>query len=170
MWAINLFLSNVLHFQTISHLFHLDLCCQHSFVWYQLQPDIKAKNYNHRLKSMVFQVTIAIDGMVPAQPLGPMVFDGFHSVNHWWRCFSMVANHWSNDAIVTIHRSAWVQELFTWYSTVIHCCCCYQKSCIICISNIISLSLFQLCWFSQPPISNVLLYFLFFTFFHKILQ
>ena len=80
----------------------------------------------------------------------------------------MVANHWSNDAMVTIHRSGWVQELFTWYSTVIHCCCCYQKSCIICISNIISLSLFQLCWFSQPPISNVLLYFLFFTFFHKI--
>ena len=54
---------------------------------------------------MVFKVTIAIDGMVPAQPLGPMVFDGFHSVNHWWRCFSMVANHWSNDAMVTIHRS-----------------------------------------------------------------
>ena len=24
-----------------------------------------------------FKVTIAIDGMVPAQPLGPMVFDGF---------------------------------------------------------------------------------------------
>ena len=41
---------------------------------------------------MVFKVTIAIDGMVPAQPLGPMVFNGFHSVNHWWQCFSMVAN------------------------------------------------------------------------------
>ena len=26
---------------------------------------------------MVFKVIIAIDGMVPAQPLGPMVFDGF---------------------------------------------------------------------------------------------
>ena len=85
---------------------------------------------------------------------------------NWWRCFSMVANHWSNDAMVTIHRSAWVQ-LFTWYSTVIHCCCCYQNSYIFCIYNIFSLSLFQLCWFSQPPISNVLLYFLFFTFFIK---
>ena len=31
----------------------------------------------------MFKVTVAIDGMVPAQPLGPMVFDGFHSVNHW---------------------------------------------------------------------------------------
>ena len=28
-------------------------------------------------KSMVFKVTIAIDGMVPAQPLGPMVFQWF---------------------------------------------------------------------------------------------
>ena len=60
---------------------------------------------------MVFKVTIAIDGMVPAQPLGPMVFDGFHSVNHWWRCFSMVANHWSNDAMVTIHCSGLDQGL-----------------------------------------------------------
>ena len=50
--------------------------------------------------------TITIDGMVPAQPSGPMVF--------WWflcqptigkQCFSMVANHWSNDAMVTTHRS-----------------------------------------------------------------
>ena len=49
----------------------------------------------------------------------------------------------------------------------IHYCCCYQNSYIFCISNIISLSLFQLYWFSQPPISNVLLYFLFFTFFIK---
>ena len=30
----------------------------------------------------------------------------FWSVNHWWRWFSMVANHWSNDAMVTIHRSS----------------------------------------------------------------
>ena len=31
-------------------------------------------------------------------------FNGFQSANHWLRCFSMVANHWSNDTMVTIHR------------------------------------------------------------------
>ena len=35
------------------------------------------KIYYHRKKSMVFKVTIAIDGMVHAQPLGPMVFQWF---------------------------------------------------------------------------------------------
>ena len=35
----------------------------------------------------------------------------FWSVNHWWRWFSMVANHWSNDAMVTIHRSSLVAKL-----------------------------------------------------------
>ena len=39
----------------------------------------RQKIYYHRHKSMVSKVTIAIDGMVPAQPLGPMVFRWFFS-------------------------------------------------------------------------------------------
>ena len=37
----------------------------------------RQKIYNHRHKSMVSKVTIAIGGMVAAQPLGPMVFQWF---------------------------------------------------------------------------------------------
>ena len=32
----------------------------------------------------------------------------FQSPNHWWQCFSMVVNHWSNYAMVSIHRSGLV--------------------------------------------------------------
>ena len=64
-------------------------------------------------------------------------FNGFWSINHWPRCFfslatigldgfamvfglatigldgfSMVANHWSNDGMVTIHRSGLVFKVF----------------------------------------------------------
>ena len=63
-------------------------------------------------------------------------FNGFWSINHWPRCFfslatigldgfamvfglatigldgfSMVANHWSNDGMVTIHRSCLAQSM-----------------------------------------------------------
>ena len=39
-------------------------------------------------------VPMVFDGFVVRQPLVPMVFQ--------W--FPMVANHWSNDGLVTIHR------------------------------------------------------------------
>ena len=38
---------------------------------------LRQEFYNHRHKSMVSKVTIAIDEMVTAQPLGPMVFQWF---------------------------------------------------------------------------------------------
>ena len=38
---------------------------------------VKQKIQYHCQKSMVFRITIAIDGMVPAQPLVPMVFQWF---------------------------------------------------------------------------------------------
>ena len=66
-------------------------------------------------------------------------FNGFWSINHWPRCFfslatigldgfamvfglatigldgfSMVANHWSNDGMVTIHRYGLLQCLQKW--------------------------------------------------------
>ena len=67
--------------------------------------------------------------MVWKKPLVPIFFNGFWSINHWPRWFfslatigldgfamvfglatigldgfPMVANHWSNDGMVTIHR------------------------------------------------------------------
>ena len=116
----------------------------------------------HREKSMVFQVTIAIEWMVWKQPLVSMVFpmvfvyqplvpmvfwlatiglDGFAMVFGLATIgldgFSMVANHWSNDGMVTIHRYGlpcqdnsvqilWssnrpsVQELWTIWTTMDH--------------------------------------------------
>ena len=55
------------------------------------------------------KVTIAIDS---CSTIGTNGFSMvFQSANHWWRCFSMVANHWSNDAMVTIHRSGLVPSI-----------------------------------------------------------
>ena len=52
--------------------------------------------------SMVFGLsTIGPDGFLVWQPLGSMVF-GLATIG--LNGFSMVANHWSNDGMVTIHR------------------------------------------------------------------
>ena len=80
MQAINLFFSNVLHFQKISHLFQITrLVILVIIGLFDISfSQIKRQTiYYHRHKSMVSKVTIAIDGMVPAQPLGPMVFQWF---------------------------------------------------------------------------------------------
>ena len=82
MQAINLFFSNVLHFQKISHLFQITrLVILVIIGLFDISfSQIKRQTiYYHRHKSMVSKVTIAIDGMVPAQPLGPMVFRWFFS-------------------------------------------------------------------------------------------
>ena len=77
MQAINLIFSNVLHFQKISHIFQITrLVILVIIGLFDISfSQIKRQTiYYHRHKSMVSKVTIAIDGMVPAQPLGPMVF------------------------------------------------------------------------------------------------
>ena len=52
--------------------------------------------------SMVFGLsTIGPDVFLVWQPLGSMVF-GLATIG--LNGFSMVANHWSNDGVVTIHR------------------------------------------------------------------
>ena len=82
MQAINLCFSNVLHFQKISHLFQITrLVILVIIGLFDISfSQIKRQTiYYHRHKSMVSKVTIAIDGMVPAQPLGPMVFRWFFS-------------------------------------------------------------------------------------------
>ena len=79
MQAINLFFSNVLHFQKISHLFQITrLVILVIIGLFDISfSQIKRQTiYYHRHKSMVSKVTIAIDGMVPAQPL---VFRWFFS-------------------------------------------------------------------------------------------
>ena len=66
--------------------------------------------------SMVFGLkTIDINGFWSGKPLVPMVFqcflvqcqwffNGFVIRNDGFQWFPMVANHWSNDGMVTIHR------------------------------------------------------------------
>ena len=82
MQAINLLFSNVLHFQKISHLFQITrLVILVIIGLFDISfSQIKRQTiYYHRNKSIVSKVTIAIDGMVPAQPLGPIVFRWFFS-------------------------------------------------------------------------------------------
>ena len=79
MQAINLCFSNVLHFQKISHLFQITrLVILVIIGLFDISfSQIKRQTiYYYRHKSMVSKVTIAIDEMVTAQPLGPMVFIG----------------------------------------------------------------------------------------------
>ena len=82
-------------------------------------------------------------------------FNGFWSINHWPRCFfslatigldgfamvfglatigldgfSMVANHWSNDGMVTIHRSGLPHTLCIRFPRILalHCYRCYNRN------------------------------------------
>ena len=60
----------------------------------------EAKKFYYCQKSMVFNATIAIDRMLAAQPLTAVILQ-----LQW---FSMVCHLWSNNGMVTIHRSGLV--------------------------------------------------------------
>ena len=55
---------------------------------------------------MVFNVTITIGAIISAQPLGSIILRWFSDKNYRQRCFPMVVNNRSSDAIITMHRSS----------------------------------------------------------------
>ena len=68
------------------------------------------------------------NGFVVRQPLDPMVFQ--------W--FPMVANHWSNDGMVTIHRYGlhWSHLYIWWRSMIFSGKIWFPKKFYICLNNV----------------------------------
>ena len=80
MLAFNLFLSNVVHGQKISHILSLGIMLSALICLISPSARHKGKTFTTIATNQWFlKVTIAIDGMVTAQPLGPMVFRWFFS-------------------------------------------------------------------------------------------
>ena len=55
---------------------------------------------------MVFNVTITIGAITFAQPLRSIIFRCFSDKKIRYRCFLMVVNNRSSDAIIRMHRSS----------------------------------------------------------------